>query len=230
MEKKNFSIVAAFKFSFKTILNNFGLVFGINLIYFLFLIIPILISALFLNLSFKSIIFTTDPFSLIRILASSLTSIIISIAGFILVLLALSVYNIGVNYVALKFYDQKEVKFSDLFGRYDLAFRIIAANILYFLIVITGLALFIIPGVFFAVRLFFYQILIIDKKITISESFKQSYALTQSVWWKLFFSLILFQIVASITKIPYLTLFFGTFIIFAIAHIYRSLLESSNQA
>ena len=156
MSNKNFSIIESFKFAFRTILNNFGLVFSINLIYFLFLIVPIIASAILLSLSFKGIIFTTDPFSIIRILASSLTSVVISIAGFVFILLALSIYNIGVNYVALRFYDQKEVKFKDIFERYDLAFRVIGANILYFLIISIGLAFFIIAGIFFAVRLFFY--------------------------------------------------------------------------
>jgi hypothetical protein len=227
MNNKNFSISEAIKFSFRAILNNFALVFSINVIYFLFLIIPIAVSAILLSLSFKSIMFTTDPFSIMRLLASSLTSIIISISGFILLMLALSVYNIGVIHVALKLYSGENVKFNDLFERYDLAPRVIFANILYFLIVATGLALFVLPGIFFAVRLFFYQTYIIDRNLSITDSFKESYALTQSVWWKVFFSLLLFNFISgTITKIPFLTLFFGTFVVFATVYIYRNLLES----
>ncbi len=231
MNNKNFSISEAIKFSFRAILNNFALVFSINVIYFLFLIIPIAVSAILLSLSFKSIMFTTDPFSIMRLLASSLTSIIISISGFILLMLALSVYNIGVIHVALKLYSDGNVKFSDIFERYELAPRVIFANILYFLIVVTGLALFVLPGIFFAVRLFFYQTYIIDKNLSITDSFKESYALTQSVWWKVFFSLLLFNFISgTITKIPFLTLFFGTFVVFATVYIYRNLLESETNS
>lgn len=237
MENKNFSILDAFKFSFKTILDNLVFVLSINLGYFIFLIIPILfLSLLFgIGVSFSQIFFAAgslfDQTKILEFSKNQGINVLFVILGFLLlsllISLAVSIYNIGVYYIALKLYDGLTVKFSDLFTRYNLVLRIIMANFLYFLIIVIGLAFFVLPGVFFAVRFMFYEFLIIDKNLAIIESFKQSYQLTQNLWWKLFFALILFQIVTGlITQVPLLSLFFGTFVIFSLAHIYRSVLKS----
>ena len=52
-------------------------------------------------------------------------------------------------------------------------------------VVVVGLALLVVPGVYLSIRFMFVPILIVDKELTIKEAFKKSTTLTKGVKWKL---------------------------------------------
>ena len=79
----------------------------------------------------------------------------------------------------------KKVEFMEIFrhGRYFL--RYFFASLFYGLIVGLGLVLFIIPGIYLAIKYFFVLTLLIDKDLKIGEAFTQSAILTKDVKWKI---------------------------------------------
>lgn len=61
-----------------------------------------------------------------------------------------------------------------------------AATVIYFLIVFAGIILFIIPGIYLAVRMYLYpNVIVVDKKGPI-ESLKRSWKVTKNKWWLTF--------------------------------------------
>lgn len=93
---------------------------------------------------------------------------------------------IGWTTVALKYASHQSVALKDFFGRYELFFKYTAATILYGLLVFAGFILFIIPGIFWAVKYKMYDYLIIEKNMGIIEAFRESGRITYGSKWKLF--------------------------------------------
>ena len=89
----------------------------------------------------------------------------------------------------LHFYDTDDVKiaFGDFFRLFSVSrlFRLIGIFLLYGIIVTLGLILFIIPGIYFAVKLQFALFYMIDKNISVREAFKRSYAATTGNFWRI---------------------------------------------
>ncbi|MDP2837748.1 MAG: DUF975 family protein, partial [Candidatus Moranbacteria bacterium] len=79
-----------------------------------------------------------------------------------------------------------EGKLSTLFSKYHLFFRYLGATILYSLMVVVGLVLFIVPGIYFAVKYQFFSYLIVDKDLGLLDALKKSGELTEGVRWHLF--------------------------------------------
>lgn len=65
------------------------------------------------------------------------------------------------------------------------SFRFLAANLLYGLLVLVGLLLFIIPGIYFAVKYGLVGYNVVDKDATIGESFRLSAEATKGNKWNL---------------------------------------------
>ncbi len=65
------------------------------------------------------------------------------------------------------------------------AFKFFLTSLLYGLIMMIGLILLIVPGVYFAIKYCFVFNVLADKDITISEAFKLSAKLTEGNMWKL---------------------------------------------
>ena len=90
---------------------------------------------------------------------------------------------------------------------------------MYRLIVLVGLALFVVPGVIFIIKFGFYKYLLVDKECGIIESFKGSASITDGVKWHLFFFFVLLIIFSSIAS----SVILGAFLvvpIFALAQVY----------
>lgn len=66
------------------------------------------------------------------------------------------------------------------------------------LIVLGGLLLLIIPGIYLALRFMFVPILIIDKEISVREAFRQSSLMTSGVKWKLLGMLVVLGALQSV--------------------------------
>lgn len=104
------------------------------------------------------------------------------------------IVQMGMINIALKFNDDKKTEYADLFY-YTPIVNYIAGSILYGLIVVLGFILFIIPGIYFAIKYQFYSYLIIDKGFGPVAALKKSAEMTKGVKWNLFiFGLVLFGI------------------------------------
>jgi hypothetical protein len=160
---KTFSKKQAIKFGWQIMKKNF-LFFA-----------TVLIIAGFLNSLFNFLTESVGQFSQIG------SGIVQLIGGMISIIITMGFINIS-----LKFHDNEKPRIVDLFSCYPLFFKYFFGLILYAIIVILGLFLFIIPGIILAIRFYFFNYLIIDKKIKPVQALKQSFILTRKNTWNLF--------------------------------------------
>jgi uncharacterized membrane protein len=137
----------------------------------------------------------------------------------------------GMINIFLKFIDNKKPEYKDLFY-YKPIVNYAIASILNGLIVVGGLILLVIPGIFFAIRLQYTSYLIVDKNLGPIEAIKASWNITRGNVWNLFFFGIL---ICLINVLGVLCLLIGLFItvplgMLATAFVYRKLLLQSKTA
>ena len=79
----------------------------------------------------------------------------------------------------------EKVEFGEIFKHAKYFWRYLLASLIYGFIVSLGVLLFIIPGIYFALKYFFVLTLIVDKDLKIGEAFTQAGLLTDGVKWKI---------------------------------------------
>ncbi len=97
----------------------------------------------------------------------------------------LLIVRIGYTKIFLRIYDSENPKFVDIFQEYKTFWRYLGVCILTMLAVLGGLILIIIPGLIWAVRFSFASIIVVDTKMGVVASMKESYAITKGKFWKL---------------------------------------------
>jgi uncharacterized membrane protein len=144
---------------------------------------------------------------------------------FIPIWIVQTILSMGMVKITLDLVDGKKPKYEDLYQQYPKFISYLVASILYGLIVLAGLILLIIPGIYLAIKFQYYTYLIIDKNLGPVEALKESSRLTQGNIWNLF----LFDILAGlVTLLGYIVLFVGVLVsapvaIIAAAFVYRTL-------
>lgn len=97
-----------------------------------------------------------------------------------------SVIGIGLVKIAIDFVTNKTPDYKDMYRHYALFWNYIAGSILYGLIVLGGLILLIIPGIYFAIKYYFVIFLVVDKRLGPIEALKKSAKITQGSNTKIF--------------------------------------------
>jgi uncharacterized membrane protein len=140
----------------------------------------------------------------------------------------------GLIRIALKFIDNKKPAYKDLFNyqAVETLINYFLTSFLVALIVLGGLILLIIPGIFFAYRLKFAPYLVIDKNLAPAEAIQASWRITKGSVWNLFFFGILLGL---INILGFFCLIVGLFVtiplgMLATAFVYRRLLLQSKAA
>jgi uncharacterized membrane protein len=112
-----------------------------------------------------------------------------------------------------------------LYSGYTYFWKMLGTGILYFLIVLAGTILLIIPGIYWAVRYRFSMYAVIDEGLGPVDAIKRSGQLTRGVWWHLFlFYLVMIGINIIGTCLCIIGLLFAIpVMIVAEAYIFRSL-------
>ncbi len=124
---------------------------------------------------------------------NNLIALIWSIVSAILSL----IIQVGIIKIVLDLHDGKPLNLANLYSMFHLAPRFIGASVLYGLMILVGLVLLIIPGIYLAIKLQFYSFLIVDKNAGVVDSLKKSWAITKGVELNLF----LFTLVIVILNI-----------------------------
>ncbi len=141
------------------------------------------------------------------------------------------VIGIGFIQITLKFLDKKKPKYEDLFY-YKPILNYFLTSFLTGLIVIGGLILLIIPGIYLAIRLKYAVYLVVDKNLGPIEAIKAGWKITHgNVWNLFFFGILLFLI----NVLGALCLLLGLFVtvplsMLATTFVYRKLLLQSKAA
>jgi hypothetical protein len=110
------------------------------------------------------------------------SSFLFSIIGWIVQMIT----GIGVIVISLKLVDGKKPGFKDIYKDYNLLLNYFLGSLLYGIVVIVGLILLVVPGIYWGIKYQYTTYLIIDKKMGVWEAFKKSGQLTHRVKLKLF--------------------------------------------
>ena len=148
-----------------------------------------------------------DPSSNAAYVVFQIFVFILIIVSYILQL----IMGIGFIKILLNFCDQKKSTVSDLFRVKGMFWRYVGGVLLYGLLILAGMILFIVPGIYWAVRYLFVPYLLVDKKISIGDAFRVSSKLTKNTKW----NFILFGVFIGLLNLSYfvgfLFIFFGGF-------------------
>lgn len=94
-----------------------------------------------------------------------------------------AVVQLGLINIGLRYVDQKNVNLGHLFSIFPQIIKFIAAHLLYSLMVIVGLALFIVPGVYLGIKYCLYPYFIIDREAGPLEALNLSGEATDGAKW-----------------------------------------------
>jgi hypothetical protein len=204
MAEKKFSNREAIKFGWQTMKQNFWFFVGL------------LATVFALNLAFSIVSFLFEK-------TVPLISWIVDLSGVFVGF----IIGLGLLKISLNFCDNLKSKIADLFSQYRLFFKFLFASILYSLIVLGGLLLLIIPGIYLAIRLQFYRYFIVDKGSGITESLKKSWEITRGSAWNLFLFGLLLGLINLAGTLFFLIGLFATIptTMVATAFVYRQLLN-----
>lgn len=166
---KKFSSKEFIKFGWNTTKKNFWFLFVMFLI-------PQLLSSL--------TSFTTSSIYARNEMFLSLFGFLITVVGWV-ILIELSYAQ---TVILLKFVDNKKPRLSDLYAHFDplMLSRFFLISIFYGLAVLIGLLLFIVPGIYIAIRYCYAIFVFVDRKTSVAGSFAKSSEITAGIKWKLF--------------------------------------------
>ncbi len=119
------------------------------------------------------------------------------IVGVIVVVIGL-IIEIGYVKYFLKLLSGGYQTVEDVLQYSRLLWKYFLGMLVFGLLVLGGLLLLIIPGIYLALRFMFVPILIIDKEISVREAFRQSSLITSGVKWKLLGMLVVLGALQSI--------------------------------
>ncbi len=140
--------------------------------------------------------------------------------------------SVGTTKILLDFVDKGRGDLNDLYKQYRLFLNYFFATIIYTVVVIAGLLLLIVPGVYFALRFSQYSYFIIDKKARPLEALKLSSLATKGVKWNL---AVFALIIVALNVLGALALLVGLLAtvptsMLAAAYVYRKLERSMEVA
>jgi hypothetical protein len=205
---RDFSIDEALKFGWNTMKTNFWFFFGILVVAWVVVYVPFIMGSLLRNTSF-------------------LLYLLFTLIGWVLQLMV----SIGLIKISLKFCSGETPEFNDLFRFKGYFWRYLGGTLLVALTVTVGFMFFVIPGVIWAIMFQFYAFLIIDKNLSIIDSFKHSGEVTKSVRWKLLGFGLLLTVINYLGMLVFLVGLFATIptTLLAYAWVYRKLLNETPQ-
>jgi uncharacterized membrane protein len=211
MPENRFSIGDAVSFGWEVMKNNLGF------------LIPAVLIMWFINSIPNGVL---SPFYLARNApAAAVLGFLVSILSFVVgIFVLMAQIRIG-----LKFCSSEVPDFPDMVSDYRRFWDVLVGSILYFLIVMAGFILLIIPGIYWGVRYYYFSYLILDQGMSPVDAIKRSGQITRGVWWHLFvFWLAAFGIMILGFMVCCVgALFAWPVVIIATAYVYRSLLATA---
>lgn len=145
-------------------------------------------------------------------------------------ILVLAWISLGMVRYFLNVHDSGNASIKDLFLPIGKAAKLIITSMLFSLIILSGLVLLVIPGIYWGIRFGQFQYFIIDKDAGIIESLKMSWAATNGYGWQIFFLALIINGIAWVANmfVPLILITIPLqFIVYAC--IYRKLTSSHRE-
>ena len=218
MEQNNkFFVYDSYVFAFKNALANVRI---FTLAYFTWFValLPLAIVGLIMNRALLALLPMAGA-NLKQLIVTHLlqTSGMMILTTVLIFLLLLSWISVGFVRIGLRIHDTGEANISTLFPSPLLVLKIFIGMIMILCIAFIGFILFIVPGVYFCIRAWFYMYALVEGE-GIFEALSTSFRITRGKGWQIFPLLIMSSIIAAIT------IFFGSFIcVLSNAYAYRLL-------
>ncbi len=95
-------------------------------------------------------------------------------------------FSIAFIRIGLKIVDGGTPEIADLWASYRVFWKYLGAGILYFLIVLGGLILLIVPGIIWAIKYSFFGFFVVDQNLGPVDAIKASGRITHEAKWQLF--------------------------------------------
>jgi len=131
----------------------------------------------------------------------------------------------SVKWVFLKAVRSEKIEIKDMFAVFERNYwNAVIAGLVTTIIIIIGLFMLIVPGIYFACRLAFVPYLVIDEKMEAMEALKASWAMTKGHGWTVFFMglLAFFIVIAGLLVLIFGVLISAMWISAAFAILYHS--------
>ncbi|MFZ5954351.1 MAG: hypothetical protein ACOYT8_04615 [Candidatus Dependentiae bacterium] len=141
--------------------------------------------------------------------------------GFSLVLLffmCLIWLSLGFIDIALKITRQQQPHISDLFGQFNKVLPAFIGYAIYWAVVCIGILALLIPGIYMALRWYFFPYVLVDKNVSLVQALKRSSEITKGMKFSLFIYIIL---MSWLLMIPVLNFLVHIINILILAYIYR---------
>ncbi len=209
MERKDFSVEEALQYGWGVMKDNIWFFVGVLAVAWVIAGVPHLIAG----------ILQKESISL---------SFIFRIIGWV----ADIIVSIGLIAIALKFLDNQQPRFEDLFSFKPFFWKYLGASILTGLVVWLGLILLIVPSIYWALKFQFFGYFVVEQGCDPVEAMRRSSRITYTVKWKLlWFGIVL----AFINIVGAMVLLVGLFVtvpftLLAYSYVYRKLLAQTESA
>lgn len=163
MNPHRFAIAEALRFGWRTTLDNLAFFLGLGILY------------LAINGILHGAVHRVNAFSEGWAFLSGIVALVVGM-----------IMDVGLAVVSLRFADGRRARVADLFIHYPMAPVYFIATLIAALLVVVGLALLIVPGVFLMVLFVFYGYHIVDEGAGAVLSLRRSAATTRGARWRLF--------------------------------------------
>jgi hypothetical protein len=127
---------------------------------------------------------------------------------------------LGFLRMTLDLVDRNESPITRMLSCFGMAPRFLIASLLSAIVILVGFALFIVPGIFFMVRLRLFPYYIIDKKMGALESLKASFRATQGYEWEILGLHIVAGVLSAVAPVIGIPV-----TCFMLAYVYRALVQ-----
>ena len=98
--------------------------------------------------------------------------------------------------------DGKKTDYLDLIRPQGVYVNFLVVTVLYALVVVGGIILLVIPGIYFAISYMFAALLVVDKKMSIADAFEKSKAMTKGKEFKILPYVIISAVLSFIASTP----------------------------
>lgn len=188
---KHFSMLAALRFGFTSMIEHVGLIIMVVIVRALLLVATVGLSvAAFLGysqLAFGGIFAKFRALFNGQVSFVSVMSLIVPILlGVVFYFLVRSVFTIGYYAIALDLRDKDSSSLNVLWKHWSLGVSYFFGSMIFASLVSLGMMLFVVPGIVFYVRYMFFSFVMVDKKVGFMEGFRESARITEGVRLRLF--------------------------------------------
>lgn len=190
--EQRLSVSALFKEALSTVANNFK---TFALAFFAWIGLYILCYAALAGvvLGLVKIIVRCSPRSYLKGIAEykagAVDPLFLSL-GFLLVIAIIAIaigLNFGFRHFIMQIGGTKKVHFSLLLSGFSVLIPAMVAGTLYLLMVMSGLILLIVPGIYFGTRFSLFSYALLDNRLGALDALRKSYRITEGNFWPLFF-------------------------------------------